>query len=65
MATKPDQLNRTVTEIARKLISGSCNARYRVEFSALFIDNPGFVDDVDPSLRGDLEAILSLYRDKS
>jgi hypothetical protein len=55
---RQDALNRTVTTIAIKLIQGDCNALYKREMTQLFLESPGFVDDVAPEYRQALQKLL-------
>ena len=57
-STEQDDLNRTATSIAIKLIRGDCNALYKREMTQLFLESPGFIDDVAPQYRKALEQVL-------
>ena len=53
-----DALDRTATNIAMKLIRGDCNALYKREMTQLFLESPGFIDDVAPEYRKALQKVL-------
>ena len=55
---KQDNLNHIATGIAIKLIQGDCDAVYRQEMTQLFLEAPGFVDDVNPEYRQALKEFL-------
>lgn len=58
LVAKQDNLNRTATGIAIKLIEGDCNTIYKQEMVQLFLESPGFVDDVAPEYRKALQKVL-------
>lgn len=55
---KHDGLNLIATGIAIKLIQGNCDSVYRQEMTQLFLETPGFIDDVNPEYRQALKEFL-------
>lgn len=52
----------TVENIARQLVNGDGTAAFRHEMCEMFLENPSYMDDVPPLLRGRLQTLLDMHR---